>query len=212
MANETTKTSLTTKLAQIMKECSHVMKNGKNDFHGYKYATCADVLDMVNTSLSSHNICSLVTPELLCMDEVVTAKGGKEHLATVKMDISLIDGETGESVTITGIGSGQDSGDKAVMKAQTAAIKYAYILSFAISMDDDPENEKNVGWNKESEAPFPREKQAQNKFPTSSRPESFPTHCSECGASISDKVRQFSEKRFGRPLCMKCQHETQGTA
>lgn len=51
----------------------------------------------------------------------------------------LLDAETGETVTITGLGSGQDSGDKAVMKAQTAAIKYAYLLSMAISTGDDPE-------------------------------------------------------------------------
>lgn len=213
MEHENIKTSsLTAKLAEIMKECSHVLKNGKNDFHGYKYATCADVLEMVNNSLSSHNICSLVTPELLRMDEVVTAKGGKEHLATVKMDISLIDGETGESVTITGIGSGQDNGDKAVMKAQTAAIKYAYVLSFAISMDDVPEDEKSTGWMNENEAPFPSNRQTQSQFPTGSRKESFSAHCSDCGAVISDKVSQFSEKRFGRPLCMKCQHGERGTA
>lgn len=209
MANETTKASLTTKLVQIMKECSHVMKNGKNDFHGYKYATCADVLEMVNISLSSHHICSLATPKLLSMDEVVTAKGGKERLATVKMDISLIDGETGESVTITGIGSGQDNGDKAVMKAQTAAIKYAYILSFAISMDDDPEKDAKV--TRSTNEPFSSDRQTKGQFPTSTS-QNFSAHCSECGVSISDKVRQFSEKRFGHPLCMKCQHGTQGTA
>lgn len=47
----------------------------------------------------------------------------------MKVNITLIDRDSDESVLITGIGSGQDSGDKAVMKAQTAAIKYAYMLS-----------------------------------------------------------------------------------
>ena len=52
----------------------------------------------------------------------------------------LIDSESGEPMSITGPGSGQDSGNKAVTKAQTA-IKYAYLLSLTISTEDDPENE-----------------------------------------------------------------------
>ncbi len=32
-----------------------------------------------------------------------------------------------------------------------------------------------------------------------------PNECSDCGASISDKVSDYSTKKFGRPLCMKCQ-------
>lgn len=30
-------------------------------------------------------------------------------------------------------------------------------------------------------------------------------YCSECGALISDKVYEYSTKKFGVPLCMKCQ-------
>lgn len=30
-------------------------------------------------------------------------------------------------------------------------------------------------------------------------------HCAECGLAVSEKVFQFSSKKFGRPLCMNCQ-------
>ena len=36
------------KLLEVMKECSYIQKNGTNSFHGYKYATSADVLEKVN--------------------------------------------------------------------------------------------------------------------------------------------------------------------
>ena len=62
------------------------------------------------------------------MENVVNAKGNQEHLATVMVSIKLVDTESGESVIISGLGNGQDSGDKAVMKANTAAIKYAYLM------------------------------------------------------------------------------------
>lgn len=32
-----------------------------------------------------------------------------------------------------------------------------------------------------------------------------PNECTDCGAPISDKVSEFSIKKFGRPICMKCQ-------
>lgn len=212
--NQEVKT-ISAKLADIMTECSHVLKNGQNSFHGYRYATCADVLEMVNASLSSHKICSVAMPELLSMDEVTNAKGGRENLATVKIDILLVDSETGETVTISGIGSGQDSGDKAVMKAQTAAIKYAYLLSFAISTGDDPESEKGdnrwSGSRNERSMPFPTDAKKKNAL-SYDNTDASTAHCSDCGVMISDKVQQYSEKRFGRPLCMNCQHGQRGSA
>ena len=122
-----------------MHECSYVQKNGKNQFHGYKYATSADVLEKVNQSFVKHGIISLAKPELFDLTDVTTLKGNVEKLATIQMTITLMDVETGETFEIVGIGSGQDAGDKAVMKAETAAIKYAYMLTLNISTGDDPE-------------------------------------------------------------------------
>jgi hypothetical protein len=34
--------------------------------------------------------------------------------------------------------------------------------------------------------------------------------CADCGAEISDKVRDYSVKKFGRPLCMDCQKKNGG--
>jgi len=104
------------KFVEVMRECSHVAKNGTNDFHKYKYATAADVLEKVNASLTKHGLASVVTPNLLSMQQVTTAKGNVEQLATVEVVITLIDSESGETLTLKGLGSGQDSGDKSVAK------------------------------------------------------------------------------------------------
>ena len=131
--------NLAKKLVEVMKDCGHVSKNGSNDFHKYKYATAADVLSLVNDSLTKHGIMFAVDSNLIEMREVTTAKGNSERLATVETVVTLTDSDSGEQVKIKGLGSGQDAGDKSVMKAQTAAIKYAFLLSFAISTGDDPE-------------------------------------------------------------------------
>jgi len=55
------------------------------------------------------------------------------------VNIDIIDIDSGESVTIQGLGSGKDGGDKGVAKAQTQAIKYAWMHSLTISTGEDPE-------------------------------------------------------------------------
>jgi len=191
-----------------MNECSHVLKKGENNFHHYKYATSADVLEKVNASLVKNGICSIAVPELLNIVDVTNSKGNIERLATVKMNVLLIDKDSGETVTITGIGSGQDSGDKAVMKAQTAAIKYAYLLSLAISTGDDPEadqrTDENMGAGKEKSFVVKTKKQVVSKQAN--------PHCNDCNLEITTRVKTYSEGKFGRPLCMDCQKAAKGIA
>lgn len=135
---------IATKLVKIMKACSYVQKTGKNTFHNYKYATAADVLEKANDAMVENGVACFVSPELVEFRDVTTAKGATEHLATVRAAVTLVDSESGETMVIVGIGSGQDSGDKAVMKAQTAAIKYAWMMSLNISTGDDPEADEGV--------------------------------------------------------------------
>ena len=186
---------LATKFIGVMKDCAHISKSGNNSFHGYKYATCSDVLQKVNGALTKNGIASIVSPELISLVDVTTSKGNVEHLATVKADITLIDQDSGETFTLRGLGSGQDAGDKAVMKAQTAAIKYAYLLSLAISTGDDPEADSHT--DESQVVNFP------SVNPTSNHRASIV--CSDCGVKISQKVADFSNHKFGKPLCMNCQ-------
>ena len=192
---------LAKKFIEVMTDCSHIAKNGTNSFHGYKYATSADVLEKVNASLTKHGIASIAAPELISLQDVTTAKGNIEHLATVKMTVTLVDMESGETFSLVGLGSGQDSGDKAVMKAQTASMKYAYLLSLAISTGDDPEadtrtDENSAGAQASAGAPRQWQKAA---------PVAGTSVCADCGAPITPKVQSFSMSKYGRPLCMNCQ-------
>ena len=175
--------NLAKKMVAVMQECSHVAKNGSNDFHKYKYDTAADVLEMVNESLTKHGIFTTVETNLLEMREVKTAKGNTEILASVETVVTLIDSDSDETATIKGIGSGQDSGDKSVMKAQTAAIKYAFLLSFAISTGDDPEADTHT------DAVMSDNKNSIQYNSASSRTKTSASYaCSDYGAFISQKV------------------------
>ena len=206
-----TNTALYEKLSLAMKSCSYIEKTGENTFHGYSYVTSSDVLERVNDALTSVGLITAVTPTLLDLREVQTAKGNIDKHATISVTISIIDIETGESVQISGIGSGQDSGDKAIMKAETAAIKYAYMLSFCIATGDDPEADNNTDLNTQT--------MSQSNVPTTRKkdiaPQTMATndlHCTDCGCAISSKVSSYSKQRYHMPLCMNCQKNYQSVA
>ena len=197
-------TNIAKKLLAVMAECAYVAKNGLNSFHKYKYATAEDVLQKVNESLTKNKIACVAVPELIEFTDVTNLKGNTEHLATVKVEITLIDSDSGEEVKIYGIGSGQDAGDKAVMKAQTAANKYAYMLSFCIATGDDPEADSKTDENNYAEPQNNIKHRAAVK-PQPKAGNNIIT-CTGCGNVITnDRVVEYSIKNFGRPLCRECQ-------
>ncbi|MBQ3442114.1 MAG: ERF family protein [Selenomonadaceae bacterium] len=191
---------LAKKFVEVMRECSHVVKTGTNDFHRYKYATANDVLEKVNGSLTRHGIASVVTPALLSVQDITTAKGNTERLATVEVTVTLIDSESGESFAIKGLGSGQDAGDKSLAKAQTMALKYAYLASLAIATGDDPEADMHT-----DDVMHPKIAQVKNNSAN-------PLICHDCNSPISQKVADYSKSKFGRFLCLDCQRVQKSVA
>ena len=136
--------NIAAKLVKVMKTCGYIQKQGKNTFHNYKYAMAADVLEKVNAALVENGLATISEPELIDLRDVTTSSGKTEHLATVKTKITIIDSESGESISAVGLGSGQDAGDKAVMKAETASQKYAWMMTLMIATGDDPEADATV--------------------------------------------------------------------
>lgn len=187
------------KFVEVMRECSHVAKNGTNSFHQYKYATATDVLEKVNSSLTKHGLASVVTPNLLSMQQVTTAKGNVEQLATVEVTVTLIDSESGEMLTLKGLGSGQDAGDKSIAKSQTMGLKYAYLSSLAIATSDDLEADRHT--DEVMQPPAQGKNNSANAL-----------ICHDCGSVISKKVADYSKTKFGRFLCLDCQRAKKSAA
>ena len=218
---------LATKFIQVMQECSHIAKSGTNSYHGYKYATSADVMQKVNAAFTKFGIASFVSPSLISLQDVTTAKGNIEHLATVEVEIKLVDKDSGEEAILKGLGNGQDSGDKAIAKGLTSALKYAYMMSLAISTGDDPEADQRtdentfveendtVPVNHQQQLPprqiQPIQQQSQQR-PRQQAIRNNNLTCYDCGSKISQKVADFSVNKFGRRLCFDCQQAEQAVA
>ena len=150
----------------------------------------------------------------MSIQEVTTAKGNTERLATVEVTVTLIDSESGESFALKGLGSGQDAGDKSVAKAQTMALKYCYMASLAIATGDDPEADSKTDEAMNyapkpsvTPTPSPATKTSTTRTRTATK-----LVCHDCGANISQKVADYSQAKFGKFLCFDCQHSQQNAA
>ena len=132
--------SIAAKLCAVARDCGYVQKDGANGFHKYRYASAAAILAHVNPALAKHGVAVVGTNPTILSEQ----GAGKERVVTVRMEVTVADVQSGERATFAGLGSGQDAGDKAVMKAQTAATKYAWMVALSISTGDDPEADEDT--------------------------------------------------------------------
>lgn len=199
---------LAKKIVGVMTECRHVEKDGFNNFQKYKYATAAAVISMVNDALTKYNVATISETKLLEMKSVTDAKGNNAYLATVELAVTLIDADSGEEKKIIGIGSGFDSLDKSVAKAQTMALKYAYMSSFGIAQGDDPdadntyfEQTPSPGYNGNGNG------NSNGSANWSGDGKAIVGKCEECGKDVNEKSAYYSKKNFNKLLCYNCQQK-----
>ena len=125
--------TLKEKLLQVMQDCAHIGKDAVNDEVGYPYVSAAKINDAVNRALTDNGIATTAESKIIDIRTI-----DKNILATVEVEITLYDGE--ETLKIKGVGSGIDSFDKSVAKAQTMAVKYAWKNTLLIAdSSDDPD-------------------------------------------------------------------------
>jgi hypothetical protein len=127
-----------------MMQVKYIPKNGYNEFNRYKYATEADVNEKVREELAKRNIIMIPSVKSHQIREHVNRKGNTEYIATVEVEFTFMDGDTGETISFTTYGEGQDAGDKGTYKAITGAQKYALMKAFMIPTGDDPEADRGV--------------------------------------------------------------------
>ena len=135
---------LVKKLAEVMMQVKYIPKNGYNEFNRYKYATEADVNEKVREELAKRNVIMIPSVKSHQIREHVNRKGNTEYIATVEVEFTFMDGDTGETISFTTYGEGQDAGDKGTYKAITGAQKYALMKAFMIPTGDDPEADRGV--------------------------------------------------------------------
>lgn len=201
------------KLLNVMTECASIAKDGYNDHFNYHYVTAAKVNDIVNASLVKNKI--VTTPEYTLLESVDVSNGSgkRERYVTVLVKITLHDVESEETMVISGIGSGQDSSDKAAPKAQTMAVKYAWKSALLIADASDDSNSDST--TSDSATTFvqtdrpggtPIGKTAANGWNGDGKKNVG--KCEKCGRDVNEKSAYYSHRSFGEHLyCYNCQQE-----
>lgn len=133
-------------LASVAKEVSYIKKSGWNDAQNYAFARAEDVYQGVNAGLSDRGISISSSSDLLHYgSRELEGRNGKRTMqyAVVRVTLKLTRGE--HFAIISGLGESADTGDKSVMKAMTAATKYALSTGFLVAWGDtDPEQDTSV--------------------------------------------------------------------
>jgi len=132
-------------IAAVMGSFRGVEKSGVNTFHRYKYASDADLLWTLKPALAANGLAVILLDFTIVREaEVKTKNGAAERLVDLAVRYRLAH-KSGQWITISAPGSGQDPGDKALYKAMTGAFKYALRQTFAVPTGDDPEAHDDRG-------------------------------------------------------------------
>ena len=122
--------NITQAILKVMAGVSFVQKAGKNEFHGYKYATEGDAL----AALRPH----LIENELVVISDVIEHTSPDEFgNTTVKVQYRILH-SSGEEIVCHFVGCGNDRsskgaiGDKGIYKALTGANKYFLLKTFQL--------------------------------------------------------------------------------
>jgi len=132
--------NLHTAINDVYQEVGYVQKDGKINFGNTKYnfAGEAAFIRAIRPAMIKHGLAIAPTAfNVLSMQKF--GKDDKNFLCTISAEYHLLH-TSGESMTISTLGQGADSGDKAIPKALTGAYKYALRQLFMIETGDDPDN------------------------------------------------------------------------
>lgn len=125
-----------------MSDIGRVAKDGFNEGQKYNYTKADDIITEVRSALIKQGIVFLSSEvDQTRLPDRESRNGGAILGVVVKMQFTLMHTTDDEKLIAVHSGEGMDSGDKAVNKAKTAALKYFLQQTFLIPTGDDPEKD-----------------------------------------------------------------------
>ncbi|CCO08248.1 ERF family protein [Desulforamulus hydrothermalis] len=186
--------NIAAKLVQVAKACGYVQKDSENKEQRYKYVSAAAVMEKVNPALVEARLISVPKFSVVSEKEKSTTKGAVWQLVTVECQLTIIDADSGEFVSVISLGTGTDPGDKAVAKAQTMALKYAWLTALNIETGDEPEADERT-----DKTEFTVHQPVNGGIPNSPRYQELIGLWRQMGWDINS-LPGYLEQRFHKPL------------
>lgn len=114
-----------------------ISKDRKNEQQGYRFRGIDDVYNALSTHLAEQQLCMLPRVLSRTVTERATKTGGVSTYVVLDVEFDLVSSKDGSIHTIRTMGEAMDSADKATNKAQSAAMKYACLITFQIPTEGD---------------------------------------------------------------------------
>lgn len=141
--------NLIQRLVDAMKEIKEIKKDGQNTYQKYTFQSEGAIKSAVKKALEENGIIIIPEYEIINQYDRTSSKGTVNHFVDVMGTFTITDGA--DSITGKMAGSGQDTGEKAVVKAETTAQKYFYKQLFNISdQEADPDSTNSGSFKKSS--------------------------------------------------------------
>lgn len=143
MSEEKNRLNLIQKIAKVQADIpTEIKKEGYNKFQDYHYVTEAQIKQLIRHPLAMQGVIIIPKYEITKEWSENGKKGGVNHYTSVLGTFELTDGDT--SVFGSMPGTGMDSGEKSIYKAETGAQKNYLMQLFMVSTGDDPERDDSL--------------------------------------------------------------------
>ena len=138
--------TLIQKLVSVYEKIDHIDKTGHNKNQNYDFVRAADMVRAVRKALFELGVYAEVnfTNERQYTIPREKAPNAPFAAVDVRCDIVFHDSESTDTIHASGLGTGADTGDKAIYKAMTGAIKYGLRSAFLVPDEADPEADEAV--------------------------------------------------------------------
>lgn len=160
---QTQKKSLVAKIAEACDAVGGIEKKGKNEKQNYKYLKAADVAKAIRREFFSRGVILVFDEkEFVQIRTIKTNSGGEMGEFMLRSEVTFYDSDSDAKLGPFGAyGVAMDTGDKAIWKAKTGALKYV-LRGVGLIPDekDDPEADGKV----DEETGPSRVVEAENQF------------------------------------------------
>lgn len=127
-------------LAEVMEDVRSVGKTDRNSHQNYNFRGIDSVVNAVGPALRRHHV--VVVPSVLEIDsESVTVGRNNTQMRSVTVRVEYrFFGPEGDSIAAVSVGEAMDSGDKAVPKAMSVALRTCLLQALMLPTDEpDPD-------------------------------------------------------------------------
>jgi hypothetical protein len=133
------------RIITIMRSIGAIGKDSQNKEQRYNYRSIDAIYDRLSPLMATHGVYAVPKVVECNREEGTTKSGSAMHRVMLQVEFTFY-AEDGSCVTVTTVGEGMDTSDKAAAKAQTAAYKTALTQMLAIPFTSHDPDSTTPSW------------------------------------------------------------------